>query len=66
MSKDIHESDNEYLRQTIATCRIIVEQMGFDWIDCMTTDGKIRDIEDIHEEIYGRVHRKVLSKVERR
>lgn len=63
MSTDIHETDMEYLRKTIESSRVVVEQMSFDVIDCMNKDGGIRTPEDIHEEIYKRVEKKVLRKV---
>ena len=63
MTKDIHEADLEYLKKTIRASRLIVEQMGFDVINCMNQEGGIRTIEDIHEEIYNRVDRKILSRV---
>lgn len=66
MSTDIHVADMEYLRKTIESSRIIVEQMGFDVIDCMNKNGGIRTIEDIHEEIYKRVEEKVLRKVRKK
>lgn len=66
MVTDIHEADIEYLRQTIESSRVVVEQMGFDIINCMNTSGGIRNIEDIHEEIYSRVNAKVLSKVRKK
>ena len=66
MSKDIHEANLEYLKRTIESSRVVVEQMGFDVIDCMNPEGEIRTIEDIHEEIYNRVDRKILSKVKKR
>ena len=66
MTKDIHEADLEYLKKTIRASRLIVEQMGFDVIDCMNRAGGIRTIDDIYEEIYNRVDRKILSKVRRR
>lgn len=65
MTKDIHEADLEYLKRTIRSSRLIVEQMGFDVIDCMNKEGGIRTIDDIHEEIYTRVDRKILSKVKK-
>lgn len=51
---DIHEQDMAYL----ATCRNIgrkaAEFYGWTVIDCVR-DGKMRTIEDIHEEIYRKV-----------
>lgn len=66
MTQDIHEADLEYLRQTIKSSRVVVEQMGFDIINCMNNQGGIRTIEDIHEEIYKRAEIKVLRKVRKR
>lgn len=66
MSTDIHEADMEYLKQTIESSRVVVEQMGFDVIDCMNQQGGIRTIEDIHEEIYRRVENKVLRKIRKK
>ena len=63
MTKDIHEANLEYLRRTIESSRVVVEQMGFDVIDCTNSECGIRTIDDIHEEIYRRVYKKVLSKV---
>ena len=63
MSKDIHEQDIDYLRKVSETSQIIAERMGFDVIDCMDSQGDIRSVEDIHEEIYGKVYKKVLSHV---
>lgn len=66
MGTDIHEADIEYLKQTITSSRNVIEQMGFDIIDCMNNDGTIRTIEDIHEEIYEKVDKKVLTKVKKK
>ena len=51
---DIHEQDSEYL----ATCRrmgaFAADYYGWTVISCVR-DGKMRSIEDIHEEIYRHV-----------
>ena len=53
-SADIHEKDLDYL----ATCRRTGRAAAayYDWtvVECVR-DGKMRSIEDIHEEIYRRV-----------
>ncbi len=53
-SADIHEQDMQYL----ATCRKMGRAAagfyGWTVIDCVT-DGKMRSVEDIHEEIYRHV-----------
>lgn len=66
MSKDIHELDIEYLRKVHATSEIIAERMGFEIINCMTPNGEIRTVEDIHEEIYRKVDAKVLRLVQKK
>ena len=52
--KDIHESDPEYLEQSYEAACSLVDQ--YDWceIKCVK-NGKIRSIDDIHEEIYNEV-----------
>ena len=51
---DIHERDDGYLHK----CREVAQQAAeyFDWtrVSCVR-DGKLRSIEDIHEELYARV-----------
>lgn len=53
-SADIHEQDLSYL----ATCRRVgktaAEHYGWSVVQCVR-DGQMRSIQDIHEEIYGRV-----------
>ena len=52
--KDIHESDETHLRDSYnAACEVAKD---YDWyeIKCVK-DGKLRTIEDIHEEIYNEV-----------
>ena len=66
MSKDIHEQNIEYLRKVHATSQIIAKRLGFDIINCMQTNGEIRTIEDIHEEIYHKVNEKVLRLVNKK
>jgi len=52
---DIHEKDTEYL----AACRECAGQaadvLGWQRIRCLDESGKLRSIEDIHEEIWGLV-----------
>ena len=51
---DIHEQDTEYLNTCRRTGRAAAEFYGWTVIDCVK-DGKMRSIEDIHQEIYGHV-----------
>ncbi len=50
-SADIHEQDLEYLATCRRTGKAAAAFYGWTVIDCVR-DGKMRSIEDIHEEIY--------------
>ena len=51
---DIHEQDLEYLATCRRTGKAAAKFYGWTVIDCVK-DGRMRSIEDIHEEIYGHV-----------
>ena len=51
---DIHEKDFEYLSNSLEAGRFAAKLYGWKVIDCVV-DGKMRSIEDIHEEIYKTV-----------
>ena len=51
---DIHEQDMEYLATCRRTGKAAAEYYGWTVIQCVK-DGKMRTIEDIHEEIYRHV-----------
>ncbi|MBQ3107898.1 MAG: thymidylate kinase, partial [Firmicutes bacterium] len=51
---DIHEKDMAYLATCRRTGRAAAEYYGWTVINCVR-DGKMRTIEDIHEEIYRHV-----------
>ena len=53
---DIHEQDLDYLATCRRTGKAAAAFYGWTVIDCVR-DGKMRTIEDIHEEIYSHVHR---------
>ena len=53
-SADIHEQDLEYLATCRRTGRAAAEFYNWTVINCVR-DGKMRTIEDIHEEIYRHV-----------
>lgn len=53
-SADIHEQDLEYLAICRKTGKAAAEYYGWTVIQCVK-DGKMRSIEDIHEEIYHHV-----------
>jgi len=51
---DIHEKDFEYLSDSLDAGRFAAQVYGWKVIDCVV-DGKMRSIDDIHEEIYNTV-----------
>ena len=51
---DIHEQDMAYLATCRRTGKMAADYYGWTVIQCVK-DGKMRSIEDIHEEIYGHV-----------
>ncbi len=51
---DIHEQDLQYLATCRETGREAAQYYGWTVIECVR-DGKMRSIEDIHQEIYGHV-----------
>ena len=51
---DIHEQDMDYLATCRRTGKAAAEYYGWTVIQCVR-DGKMRSIEDIHEEIYRHV-----------
>ena len=53
-SADIHEQDLTYLATCRRTGKAAAEYYGWTVIDCVQ-DGKMRSIEDIHDEIYRHV-----------
>ena len=53
-SADIHEQDTEYLATCRRTGKAAAAFYGWTVVECVR-DGKMRSIEDIHEEIYRHV-----------
>lgn len=51
-TKDIHESDFSYLETSYNNAVYVAERFGWKRIPCVK-DGKIRSIEDIHNDIYA-------------
>lgn len=56
--KDIHESNEEYLRKSYENSIYISERYDWQKVECVR-NGKLRTIEDISEEIYGKVKSKI-------
>lgn len=52
--KDIHERDNEHLKDAYEAACDLVDKYNWYEVKCVI-DGKIRSIEDIHEEIYNEI-----------
>ena len=50
---DIHEKDGQYLRTCRETGEQLVADYGWQYVDC-SRDGKMRSVEDIHEEVFRR------------
>jgi len=48
--KDIHESDVEYLKNTYAAAKEMVEKFGWECVNCCA-NGYVRGIEEIHRDI---------------
>ena len=53
---DIHEQNMDYLRLCRSTGRQAAEYYGWSIVDC-TRDGKMRSIEEIHNEIFALVRK---------
>ena len=51
---DIHERDDRYLHKCREVAQQAADYFGWTRVSCVR-DGKLRSIEDIHEELYARV-----------
>lgn len=58
--KDIHEKDNDYLNLTYENALNMAQKYSWNIIDCVK-DDTIRDMEDIHGEIYLKVKENVIN-----
>lgn len=54
---DIHESNLDFMKKAYESAVFTADYLNWDIIECNNGD-KMRDIEDIHEEIYSLVKRK--------
>ena len=61
---DIHETDSAYLAACRTAARRAAERLGWHRIDCLDEAGRMRSVEDIHEEIWRTVA-PLLEKKER-
>ena len=51
---DIHERDDGYLQKCREVAQQAADYFGWTRVSCVR-DGKLRSIEDIHEELYARI-----------
>ena len=50
--KDIHESNAEYLRKSYDTALQVADYLGWKVVNCVDSEGRLKSIEEIHNEIY--------------
>ncbi len=58
-AKDIHESNEEYLKESYSNAVYAAEKFGWERIICANEKG-VRTIEDIHNEVYEKVKTVIL------
>ena len=58
IKNDIYESDLKFMKLVSDTSIYIAKKYNWSFIDC-TKDNEMRSIEDIHEEIYKLVKKKI-------
>lgn len=57
--KDIHEENDEYLKAAYETALWVAKKYGWTVINCADSDGNLRTIDDIHEEIYSVITKRI-------
>lgn len=50
--KDIHENNAEYLRKSYETALQVADYLGWKVVNCVNTEGRLKSIEEIHNEVY--------------
>lgn len=58
ISNDIHERDIEFMKNVYENAMFLSDYLNWDKINC-SENNKMRTIEDIHEESYQKVKRKI-------
>lgn len=53
--QDIHEADNNYLKNAVDTGLLAAKKLGWQIIECVK-DGEMRSIEDIADEIWKKIN----------
>lgn len=51
-TKDIHEEDMEYLKKSYNTALEVAEYLNWNVVHCVDETGRLKTIEEIHNEIY--------------
>ena len=60
VKKDIHEANKDYLEKSYENALYVAKKYGWENIDC-TSNDKLRQIKDIHEEIYSLILKSLKS-----
>ena len=58
---DIHEVDADYLAACRKTAQLAAKHCGWQRVSCVDEDGRLRSIEDIHQEIWALVSRSIST-----
>lgn len=58
VQNDIHESDLEFMKNVSDTSISIANKFNWSYVEC-TDDNKMRTIEEIHEDVYKLVRKKI-------
>lgn len=58
IKNDIHETDLEFMKNVSDTSIAIADKFGWSYIECIK-DNQMRSAEDIHEDVYTLVKRKI-------
>lgn len=57
VENDIHEKDIEFMKKVYDNALFIADYLSWDKIEC-SSNNKMRDIDDIHDEVYRVIKRK--------
>ena len=58
---DIHEVDQDYLTLCRQTALRAAEHYGWKRISCVDAQGRVRSIEDIHQEIWAALEQSIST-----
>jgi dTMP kinase len=59
-SMDIHEANDQYLRDSWETANFFAKHLSWHVVKCVNSRGELRPVEEIHEDMYG-FYRKVVG-----